>query len=394
MSSLGFGKPKLKPSAASKPPKKPQAKRKTSSNSDKMDDDMMSESEENDEEDEDDDVSEEEEAEDAAPSKPDPIQDDLKRWDQQHGIGPNGSRINSSSESRRSKSNSSAPTIVAAAAAASSSSSSSSSASSSLDKAAAAAAAVDADAGDSESESDDREDDDDDGGDDIASYFRELARHQKWARREQRHPTASSSRPAPIDPADPLWLLLPLLLIDLRHAQGFEPVPRDLVNIIFDYAQPLELSYELKLRKEDWRDEHDGPTEQFESLGDVLPVMANNMPDISEEPQQNEQQAAPRGRRRNGGGGGYERWDAVYGRGGPLNTRGEMPEWDMMLDEQACRDEFVSDSHFDPPLIDTERRDKIKAKGQVPIPVTRIERIAKGIRVRHACGERGHGQSP
>jgi hypothetical protein len=57
----------------------------------------------------------------------------------------------------------------------------------------------------------------------------------------------------------------------------------------------------------------------------------------------------------------------------------------MMLDEQACRDEFVSDSHFDPPLIDTERRDKIKAKGQVPIPVTRI-RLYQRLRARLLAG--------
>jgi hypothetical protein len=269
-----------------------------------------------------------------------------------------------------------------------------------LDKSDAAAAAA-VGAGDS-SESDESEDDDDaggggdgDGGDYNAAYFQELAYHQKWARRERRHPTSSSSRQTPIDPLDPLAFALSLILIDFRHIQGLEPVPRDLVHLVFSYAEPREVSYELRWRKEDWQEEAGGPTQYFESLGAALAVMAKNMPDIQEQPEDTpaggQAQVDPQlgmqqqGWNRRGAIGGYKRWERVYGGGGPLNTGGEIPEWDMMLDEQACRDEFVSDSHFKPPLIDTERRDKIKAKGQVPIPVTRI-RLYQRLRARLLAG--------
>ena len=51
--------------------------------------------------------------------------------------------------------------------------------------------------------------------------------------------------------SDPLAVLLPLLLIDARLVAGHTPIPKDLVSIIFDYAQNRTQRWELEYHKLD-----------------------------------------------------------------------------------------------------------------------------------------------
>lgn len=168
--------------------------------------------------------------------------------------------------------------------------------------------------------------------------------------------------------SDPLGLLLPLLLIETRVASGLAPMPKELVSIIFGYAHQVDCHWELQFRKDDWRDEHSGQVQSFCSLSSLLRTMAQSMPAID-----------PANLRR---------WQAkvISERYGPFWAGNEMPQWDQLIEQQVTADEYLSDAFFEPPQIDSERRDAIEASGRVAVPIDRVSLYCR-LRTRLQCGE-------